>query len=129
MLLQRELVIRFLKYSFAGCISVGVYFLAVFILIEKYQWDPVVGSAVAFIIMTVVSFLINLRYTFNSSFTHRRLIRFLMVSAVGFMLNLFLIFFAVHILSFHYVIGEIITVLVIPMVNFVLNNYWTFQES
>lgn len=129
MLLQRDLVIRFLKYSLVGFISVGVYFLSVFILIEKYQWDPVIGSGAAFIIMTAVSFLINMRYTFKSSFTHQKLVRFLLVSLVGFMLNLLLIFFAVHILSFHYFIGELVTVLVIPLVNFILNNYWTFQES
>ncbi|QVY62090.1 GtrA family protein [Cytobacillus gottheilii] len=127
MLLQRDLIIRFLKYSLVGCISVGVYFLSVFIFIEKYQWDPVIGSAAAFIIMTIVSFLINIRYTFNSRFTQRKLVRFLLVSLVGFLLNVILIFFIVHILSFHYFIGELVTVLVIPLVNFLLNNYWTFQ--
>ncbi|MFC5733434.1 GtrA family protein [Cytobacillus gottheilii] len=127
MLLQRDLIIRFLKYSLVGCISVGVYFLSVFIFIEKYQWDQVIGSAAAFIIMTIVSFLINIRYTFNSRFTQRKLVRFLLVSLVGFLLNVILIFFIVHILSFHYFIGELVTVLVIPLVNFLLNNYWTFQ--
>lgn len=129
MLLQRDLVVRFLKYSLVGFISVGVYFLSVFIFIEKNHWDPVIGSGAAFIIMTAVSFLINVRYTFKSSFTSQKFVRFLLVSLVGFLLNLLLIFLVVHILSFHYFIGELVTVLVIPLVNFILNNYWTFQEG
>nr|WP_106781329.1 GtrA family protein [Lysinibacillus timonensis] len=127
MLLQREIVGKFIKYSFAGFISIGIYFLSVYILIERYQWDPVVGSAAAFILMTIVSFLINVRFTFGSSFTHQKLVRFLLVSLIGFVLNFSLIFLIVHILTFHYLIGEFVTIIVIPLVNFLLNYFWTFQ--
>ena len=129
MLLQRDIVGRFIKYSFVGCISVGIYFLFVYILIERYQWGPVVGSAAAFIIMTIVLFLMNVRFTFRSSFTQQKLFRFLFVSLIGFVLNFMLIFCTVHVLSFHYLVGEVITVLVIPLVNFLLNYYWTFQTQ
>lgn len=129
MLLKRELVVRFLKYSVVGCINIGIYFLSIFVLIERYQWDPVAGSAAAFILMTIVSFLINVRFTFGGSFTHQRFFRFLVVSLVGFTLNFFLMFLIVHILSFHYLMGEFVTILIIPMVNFLLNNYWTFQTQ
>lgn len=129
MLLQRDLVGRFIKYSFVGCMSVGIYFLFVYILIERYHWGPVVGSAAAFIIMTIVSFLLNVRFTFQSSFTKQKLWRFLCVSFIGFVLNFMLIFGTVHILSFHYLVGEVITILVIPLVNFLLNYYWTFQTQ
>lgn len=129
MLLQRDLVARFIKYSFVGCMSVGIYFLFVYILIERYQWDPVVGSAAAFIIMTIFSFILNVRFTFQSSFTQQKLWRFLCVSFIGFVLNFMLIFGTVHMLAFHYLIGEVITILVIPLVNFLLNYYWTFQTQ
>ena len=129
MLLQRDIVGRFVKYSFVGCMSVGIYFLFVYILIERYQWGPVIGSAVAFIIMTIFSFLLNVRFTFQSSFTQQKLWRFLCVSFIGFVLNFILIFGTVHILSFHYLVGEVVTIFVIPLVNFLLNYYWTFQTK
>ncbi len=128
-MLQSEMVGKFIKYSFAGVISIGIYFLSVYILIENYKWDPVVGAAAAFILMTIVSFLINVRFTFGSSFTRQKLFRFLFVSLFGFILNLTLMFFIVHILYFHYLVGEFVTILVIPMVNFLLNYYWTFQTQ
>lgn len=129
MLLQRYIVGRFIKYSFVGCISIGIYFLFVYIFIEKYCWDPVIGSAAAFILMTIVSFLMNVRFTFRSNFTYQKLFRFLLVSLIGFVLNFTLILLTVHVLSFHYLVGEIITILVIPLVNFSLNYYWTFQTQ
>lgn len=120
--------LKFIKYSFVGCISTLIYFLSVFVLIEGLHIDPVMASAAAFIIMTVVSFFLNVKYTFGSAITQQKAIRFMTVSAIGFVLNFLLMFFIVHILAFHYVMGELVTILVIPIVNFLLNNYWTFQS-
>ena len=128
MLLRKTLFLKFIKYSFVGCISTLIYFLSVFVLIEGLHIDPVMASAAAFIIMTVVSFFLNVKYTFGSAITQQKAIRFMTVSAIGFVLNFLLMFFIVHILAFHYVMGELVTILVIPIVNFLLNNYWTFQS-
>lgn len=129
MLLQRELVLRFIKYNVVGCFGIVIYFLSVYVLIEKYHWNPIVGSMTAFIMMTIVSLLLNVRYTFESRFTHQKVFRFLIVSFIGFVLNFMVMFLIIHILTYHYLIGELITILVIPMVNFILNNYWTFQAK
>ena len=128
MMLQKEIFFKFLKYSFVGIISTFIYFAAVFLLIEKGSFEPVLGSAIAFIIMTIVSFFLNVRYTFGSRIDRQKIWRFSVVSIVGFLLNFLLIYLVVHILQLHYLIGEFITILVIPAVNFLLNNYWTFQR-
>lgn len=129
MLIQRELFVKFFRYSFVGCITTCIYFLSVFVLVELFSYDPVIGSAIAFFIMTIVSFFLNVRYTFASSVTNQKLLRFFMVSAVGFILNFVIMFLIVHSLNFHYLIGEFVTILIIPIVNFLLNNYWTFQSQ
>lgn len=129
MLQRKELIFRFVKYSFVGIISTCIYFLAIFVLIEKINVEPVLGSAWAFIIMTFFSFFLNVRYTFGSKIDHKKILRFSLVSVVGFFLNFVLIYLVVHILQLHYLIGEFVTILVIPTVNFLLNNYWTFQRG
>nr|WP_240758506.1 GtrA family protein [Lysinibacillus sp. SGAir0095] len=117
-----------MRYSLVGCISTLIYFLSVFVFIEGLHMDPVLGSAVSFIIMTIVSFFLNVKYTFGSSITQQKALRFMTVSTIGFILNFLLMFVIVHIFDFHYFIGELVTILVIPVVNFLLNNYWTFQS-
>lgn len=91
--------------------------------------DPVLGSALSFIIMTIASFFLNVKYTFNSMITRQKAMRFMMVSSIGFFLNFILMFIIVHVFAYHYFIGELVTILVIPIVNFLLNNYWTFQTN
>lgn len=127
MLLRKELFLKFMKYSFVGCISTLIYFLSVFVLVELFDKDPLSGSAISFIIMTYISFLLNKKFTFESDFSHKKLLRFLIVSTVGFILNFLIMFTMVNVLSFHYSIGELVTILVIPLINFTLNNYWTFK--
>jgi putative flippase GtrA len=127
MLLSKDLFFKFMKYSFVGCLSTIVYFISVFVFVELFNEDPLIGSAIAFVIMTINSFLLNRKYTFDSDFSKQKLIRFLIVSAIGFILNFLIMFIIVHVLSFHYSIGEFITILVIPLINFTLNNYWTFK--
>ena len=129
MLLTKELTLKFLKYSFVGIISTFIYFLCVFLLVELGNYEPVLGSAIAFIIMTILSFFLNVRYTFGSRIDRQKVWRFSVVSLVGFLLNFTLIYLVVHILHLHYIIGEFVTILVIPTVNFLLNNYWTFQRE
>lgn len=125
----KKVFAKFIKYSLVGCISTVIYFLSVYIFIEGFYMDPVLGSALSFIIMTIASFFLNVKYTFNSMITRQKAMRFMMVSSIGFFLNFILMFIIVHVFAYHYFIGELVTILVIPIVNFLLNNYWTFQTN
>ena len=128
MLLKKILFVKFLKYSFVGCICTLIYFLTVFVFIEGLHMDPVFGSALSFILMTIASFFLNVKYTFGSIITGQKAFRFMTVSTIGFILNFLLMFIIVHIFDLHYFVGEVVTIMVIPAVNFLLNNYWTFQS-
>jgi putative flippase GtrA len=127
MLVSKELLHKFIKYSVVGCISVLIYFLSVFVLVELFDKDPIFGSTLSFIIMTFISFLLNKKYTFGSDYSYNQLLRFLVVSAIGFTLNFGIMYLVVNVLSLHYSIGELLTTLIIPIINFILNNYWTFK--
>lgn len=127
MLLSKDLFLKFMKYSFVGCISTLIYFISVFVLVELCVMDPLMSSAISFCFMTFFSFLLNKKYTFDSDFSHKKLVRFVMVSSIGFLLNYLIMYTFVQVFSYHYSIGEIVTIIIIPMVNFTLNNYWTFK--
>lgn len=129
MLLRKELFHKFIKYSVVGCISILIYYLSVFVLVELLGKNPLFGTAVSFIIMSYFSFLLNRKFTFGSDFSYQKLLRFLAVSAIGFTLNFLIMYFVVNVLSLHYSIGEVVTTLIIPIINFILNNYWTFSHT
>lgn len=127
MLLNKDILMKFITYSFVGFICTLIYFISVFIFVELFDKDPVYGSTMAFMIMTVFSFLLNIKYTFGGDFTFNKLFRFIIVSIIGFILNFGIMYTVCEVLSFHYSIGELVTILVIPLVNFTLNNFWTFK--
>ncbi|WP_246939206.1 GtrA family protein [Bacillus pinisoli] len=118
---------KFLKYSGVGIISTIIYFLSVYIFVEVFSSEPVLGSAIAFIIMTFFSFILNKTFTFGGNYTKKKLTRFYIVAAIGFTLNYFIMNTIVNVLSYHYVIGELITIVIIPIINFTLNYFWTFK--
>jgi putative flippase GtrA len=127
MLVSKELFHKFIKYGVVGCVSILIYYLSVFVLVELLGKDPLFGTAISFIIMSYFSFLLNRKFTFGSDFSYTKLLRFLAVSAIGFTLNFLIMYLVVNVLSLHYSIGEVVTTLVIPIINFILNNYWTFK--
>jgi putative flippase GtrA len=129
MFVSKELFHKFIKYSVVGCISILIYYLTVFVLVELLGKNPLFGTAVSFIIMSYFSFLLNRKFTFGSDFSYQKLLRFLAVSAIGFTLNFLIMYFVVNVLSLHYSIGEVVTTLIIPIINFILNNYWTFSHT
>lgn len=117
------------SYLLVGCVSILFYFTSIFILVECFHQEPVLSSALSFILMTMISYFLNKRFTFNGDSSRRTFIKYVIVSGLGFVLNSTIMYVIIHIYSFHYSVGEIVTTLVIPIINFALNNYWTFKEN
>lgn len=127
MLVRKPIVQKFMMYSLVGCICTCIYFLSMFILVERIGKEPIISSIISFVIMTLFSFILNMKFTFGGEFSKQKLVRFLIVASIGFTLNFVIMYTLVQVLSFHYLIGEIATTLTIPLVNFFLNHYWTFK--
>lgn len=129
MTVRNNLVSKFLRYGMVGIVCTSIYFLSMFICVEVLSTEPVSASTISFIIMTIFSFLLNKKYTFGGAYSHSQFVKFSTVAFIGFIMNFGLMYSIVTILSLHYLIGELVTVLVIPFVNFFLNNYWTFSNT
>jgi putative flippase GtrA len=127
MLVRKPIVQKFMMYSLVGCICTCIYFLSMFILVERIGKEPIISSIISFVIMTLFSFILNMKFTFGGEFSKQKLVRFFIVTSIGFTLNFVIMYTLVQVLSFHYLIGEIATTLTIPLVNFFLNHYWTFK--
>ncbi|MGS2777140.1 GtrA family protein [Robertmurraya sp. GLU-23] len=127
MLVRKPIVQKFMMYSLVGCICTCIYFLSMFILVERIGNEPIISSIISFVIMTLFSFILNMKFTFGGEFSNQKLMRFFIVVSIGFTLNFVIMYTLVQVLSLHYLIGEIATTLTIPLVNFFLNHYWTFK--
>ena len=129
MLCQKNFINKFFNYGLVGIVCTSIYFLTMFFFVETLDIKPVKGASLSFVIMTTFSFVLNKKYTFGSLYTHSKLIKFTIVALIGFILNFVIIYSTVNVLSFHYITGEIVTILILPLANFLINNHWTFSNS
>jgi len=125
--LQINVIIR---YGVVGLLGTALHFASVILLVEFARIDPVLASALGFLLVLVVSYILNRTWTFQSrSRGTRQFLIYSIVSLIGLGLNCAIMFISVHILKWNYLYGQCLVVIVVPISNFILNYFWTFRDS
>lgn len=116
------------KYIVVGILGTATHLALLYLTVEFFLFSPLIGSSTAFIFVVIQSYILNRNWTFQSEKSHTSTLpRYLIVSGVGFLSNFLLMYFMVNVLGIWYMTAQILTALVIPIMNFLLNRYWTFS--
>jgi len=119
-----------IRYGLVGILGTIIHFASVILFVEAVRLDPVLGSGLGFLLVLVVSYILNRTWTFRSkSKGARQFIIYTLVSLSGLGLNSAIMFISVHILHWNYLYGQGLVVAVVPVSNYILNRFWTFRES
>jgi putative flippase GtrA len=120
---------KVLRYGIVGVIGTVTHFSVLVILVELFNQSALLSSSIGFIVTVLISFVLNSKYTFKQGKDHNHIkfMKYAIVSCTGFLLNYVMMYTFVEILSFHYSIAQGFVVIVLPISNFLLNNYWTFK--
>lgn len=119
---------KFIRYGIVGAIGTITHIMLLLILVEVFLFDPVVGSSIAFVAVVIISYYLNYNWTFKAKNNHlTALARYVAVCLIGFGLNAGIMFAVVELFQLWYVLGQIISVVVIPISNFILNSRWAFK--
>ncbi|MCR8632578.1 GtrA family protein [Paenibacillus radicis (ex Xue et al. 2023)] len=122
--------ILMLKYGAVGLLGTVLHFAVLYVLVEAFHVYPIIASALGFIVVLIVSYFLNKMWTFRTSPSGwRPLIKYTVVSVTGLLANTSIIYISVDVLHWHYLIGQCLVVVVVPILNFVFNYYWTFQQK
>ncbi|MCY9513106.1 GtrA family protein [Paenibacillus apiarius] len=120
---------KIVKYGVVGALGTLLHFSVLILLVEWFGCNPIISSVIGFIIVLIISFFMNQRWTFGAGGMGRMaFIKYVAVSGIGLILNTAIVFVTVDLLQWPYVIGQLCVVAVVPPLNFVLNYYWTFDE-
>ena len=122
---------KLIAYGIIGLLGTLIHFTSLVFFVEIINLDPVLSSSIGFILTIIVSFILNKKFTFKVKTRSNSIlfIKYTIVSFTGFFINSLIMYSTVHLLSIHYSIGQAIVVIVLPISNFLLNNYWTFYEK
>ena len=121
---------RIIRYGLAGLLATGIYFVSVWILVGRAGVDPVAGAVAATAILVVTSYVVNRAFVFDTNRAHRSAFtRFVIASLLSFAVNSGLMALATKVFSWRYLVGAALTILVVPPMNFVVNQFWTFSST
>ena len=116
------------KYAIVGVLGTLTHLGLLYVSVEFLHFTPLPSSSTAFIWVVLQSYWLNRNWTFQSDKKHAiTLLRYIIVSVVGFLTNLLIMFVMISVLELWYMFAQLVTILVIPATNFLLNKYWTFS--
>ncbi|MCX4221126.1 GtrA family protein [Pseudomonas sp. MCal1] len=123
---RSALIQRGVRFAVTGLFVTALHALVAVLFINFVSPVPALANGVAFIVATVVSYVINTTWSFSARLHGKTLMRFLMVSAGGFLLAMF-VAWAAQMAGLHDLAGIIAVALTIPAFTFVLHNFWTYR--
>lgn len=123
---KSALVKRGLRFAVTGLFVTALHALVAALFINFISQQPPLANGVAFIVATVMSYVINTTWSFSARLHGRTLLRFLLVSACGFLLAM-LVAWVAQMAGLNYLLGIVAVALTIPAFTFVLHNFWTYR--
>lgn len=130
-MLPRPIVRQFLHFAAVGLSGTAVQYLCV--ELAWLGWDKnatVYGSAIGYILGSVVNYLLNYFFTFGSDKSHREAAtKYFSVLGVGWCLNVGLMKLFVHGLSWHPWLAQFLTTGIGLCWNFTGSRLWAFKKS
>lgn len=119
---------RAARFGLTGVFITLLHALVAVFIIRYFYGSPALANGVAFICATLVSYLINTYWSFSARMNRTTLLRFLTVSFFGFLLAMLVARIAEK-LGLHYLEGIAAVACIIPVVTFVLHNFWTYRSD
>ena len=121
---------RLLSFGIVGIFGTGCHYLTLIILVELFGVQPVVATTLGFIVGMLVNYTLNRSFTFRSAIPHLEGgTKFLLVGVTTGLLNALAVFWGVELLGLNYLAVQVAATMVFFLVNFALNEFWTFRES
>lgn len=120
-------ILGFLRFTFTGGLATLTYLLAFFILSKQLPYDPKIISLFAYGFGFCVSYIGQTFITFKQTgWNSVAFKRFMIVSILGAILSWFIIAITSDILHMNSIIGALITATLIPVISFIIMNFWVF---
>lgn len=122
------LTVQVRRFLLSGVLATAVHFVVAVTLIEQARTEPAIANAVAFVVATCVSYVVNTLWSFGSAIGGRTLLRFAVVQAVGVLLTAG-VTGTIDLLGLHYLVGVACVPLFVTPVTYTLHRLWTYRAT
>lgn len=118
---------QFTGFSLIGVLNTIVHLVIVTGLVEIFFAHPMPANAIAFICANLFSFWANSRWSFQTTLTRQRYLRFFTVSLIGLAISILAIAVS-EALKWHYLVGVLLAFTVLPIITFFAHKKWTWSN-
>lgn len=116
------------RFGVVGVIATLTHLGVLVLCVEVFDMDAVIASTLGFVAAVADSYFLNYHWTFESGHGHRHTFwRYAVVTLIGLALNTSIMTMLVNLLHWWYLWAQLAVLLVVPLSNFLLNRYWTFN--
>lgn len=122
----RELVLTGAKFGVVGLTTVGLYFV-VLALARPLIANVVALSLFAYVVSAVFNFVAQARFTFGSTPTGARLLRYILMHLLCMGLNAALIHTLIERMGVAFYPAQILVTFVIAGTSFILSRLWVYR--
>jgi len=119
---------RLVKFTVVGLSIAVFHYMSAVLLVDRIGLEPAFANSIAFLAAAALSYTLQTLWTFESRFTARNAIRFVVVLLVGVVVS-WGTSSIVAAVGLPYRVGVIIVLFLIPALNFLLHHLWTYAES
>jgi len=118
---------RLVKFTVVGLSIAVFHYMSAVLMVDRGGLAPALANSIAFLAAAALSYTLQTLWTFESRFTARNAIRFVVVLLVGVAVS-WGTSTTVAALGLPYRVGVIIVLFLIPALNFLLHHFWTYAE-
>ena len=121
MIILKILISKFFKFGVVGVIAFIVDYLSLYMLTEFLNVYYLISSIISFLLSIIVNYILSIKWVFDikKKQSFKDVIIFTLLSAIGLLINLLVMYLSVEVLKIHYMIGKLIATFIVMIWNFV----------
>ena len=119
---------QFLTFTLVGAFGTAAHYVVLATLVEVFGVQVLAATTAGFACGAIVNYVLNRRYTFNSSARHAvALPKFLTVATLGAGINWLVMALLTGVAGLHYMVAQLLATATVLAWNFIANHAWTFR--
>ncbi|NMI20701.1 GtrA family protein [Xanthomonas hortorum pv. pelargonii] len=127
---HRALAARFLRFCIVGGASTVAFSALTWLAVSKLGMQPTMATALCYLVLVPINFVAHRSFTFVSSgHLSSEGLRFILLHSFNLALSIIGMGVAVNSLHLHYAWGIAFSAVVVPVVVFLVMNFWVFNRD
>ena len=118
---MKKLISQFFKFGVVGVIAFIVDYLSLYLLTEFLNVYYLISSIISFLPSIIVNYILSIKWVFDikKKQSFKDVIIFTLLSAIGLLINLLVMYLSVEVFKIYYMIGKLIATFIVMIWNFV----------